>query len=82
MKGSPMPDTDQTPIAELFARNPLELGDRDIAQMVTYYRDRRKRYVLGDMQAGASKPKKKSAKAIALEEAKKVAGALDISDLL
>jgi len=78
-----MPETPQeTPIAELFAGNPLEHGDREIAQMVAYYRARRKRYILGDSQAGATKTKKKSAKSVALEEAQKVAGPIDISDLL
>jgi len=76
-----MPDT---PIAELFARNPLELGDKEIGQMVTYFRDRRKRFVLGDTQAGSTKAKSKkvSAKAASLAEATKAAGPIDISDLL
>jgi len=77
-----MPELEPTPIEQLFARNPLDLEKRDIAHMVDYYRTRRKRYILGDTQAGNTKAKPASAKTKALAEAKKAAGPIDISSLL
>lgn len=71
-----------TPIAELFARDPLDLTRPDRDAMVAHYRKGRKKFILGDAQAGATKIKPKSKKALSLDEAKEATGPLDISDLL
>jgi hypothetical protein len=50
-----------TDIAELFARDPMDLSkDPDIKEMVAYYREKRNQFQLGDTQAGSTKRMKKA----------------------
>ncbi len=69
-------ETPLTDIAELFARDPLELSDRDIGRMVDEFRERRTQYALGNAMAGSTKPKSPKQKAVA-----DLASKLDLSDL-
>lgn len=49
-------------LAELFARDPLNLSDADLDKMVEAYRENRKAFKLGNMQAGkVPSPKQKAA---------------------
>lgn len=66
----------ETDIAELFARDPLELSKQDLTRLVTKFREMRGQYVLGNAMAGSTKPK--SAKAKATMD---LASKLDLSDL-
>ncbi len=69
---------ENTPIAELFARNPGGLDERDIVAIIDKLRSQRHRFVQGDKSAGKVKPTKVSeneAKATA------VTGSLDLDDL-
>lgn len=67
-----MTSTFETPpdaltIAEIFSRNPLNLGRKDIRSIVAFYRSRQKQYNLGNMSAGAkTKVTPKAAAALAL----------------
>ena len=45
-------------IAELFARDPLELSKQDLGEIVTYYRQKRAQFNLGDKTAGSTKKMK------------------------
>lgn len=72
----------ETSIGELFARDPLSLTRADRDQMVAAFRKNRKKFILGDTQAGSTKKKPVSEKAKALAEAKEKTGPLDISSLL
>ena len=47
-------------IAELFARDPLELSKQDIGEIVNYYRQKRAQFNLGDKTAGNTKKMKES----------------------
>ena len=67
----------ETDIAELFARDPLELSDIDIGRLVDKFREMRGQYALGNAMAGSTKPKSAKAKAT-LDLASK----LDIGNLL
>ena len=67
----------ETPLAELFATNPLKLSDQDINRIIEKLRSQRKAFVAGNKSAG--KPTNKITKTDKLrEEAKKAAG--DILD--
>lgn len=69
--------SEPTDIAELFARDPLELSDKDIDQMVSKFREMRGQYALGNAMAGSTKPKtEKQKQAISLAEK------LNIGDVL
>ncbi|MBM61937.1 MAG: hypothetical protein CL484_03175 [Acidobacteria bacterium] len=69
---------EDTPIAELFARNPGDLGDSDINAIIAKLRKQRHRFVAGDKTAGKAKPSKTSK---AQEAATNVTGKLDLGDL-
>lgn len=71
----PAPDT---PIAELFARNPGDLAESDIHQIIDKLRSQRHRFVNGDKAAGKAKPTKTAQKEAA---ATKVTGKLDLDEL-
>lgn len=45
-------------IAELFARDPLELTKADIGEIVSYYRTARAAFNLGEKSAGSTKKMK------------------------
>ena len=47
-------------IQELFQKDPLQLTQEDLKEMVMYYRDRRNQFNLGDTQAGSAKKIKKA----------------------
>lgn len=68
-----------TPIAELFARNPGDLGEQDIQLLINKYRSQRHRFLAGDKTAGSPRPPTKTAKAQAA--AQKVTGELDLGAL-
>ncbi len=44
-----------TDIGMLFQRDPLQLSDQDIDELIAYYRSKRTAFVLGDKSAGATK---------------------------
>lgn len=69
---------EDTPIAELFARNPGDLSDRDITAIIAKLRSQRHRFVAGDKTAGKAKPSKTSE---AQTKAQSVTGKLDLGDL-
>ena len=73
------PSAPDTPIAELFARDPLDLSKQDIEAVVAHFRASRIRYVQGDLSAGSSKPKAQTKTSQDLE-AKKIAK-VTLSDL-
>ena len=60
-----MTDTPETDIAELFARDPLQLSDQDIGRMVDKFREMRGQYALGNAMAGSTKPKTAKQKTVA-----------------
>lgn len=45
-----------TDIAELFARNPLELTAEDVTSIVVEMRKSRHAFTLGNVKAGSTKP--------------------------
>jgi len=63
-----MTDTQpETDIAELFQRDPTKLSERDITAIITKFRGSRKQFMLGNTNAGSTKPKTEKQKtAIAL----------------
>ena len=67
-----------TPIAELFARDPLDLAKQDIQKIIEVLRAKRKRFKAGDKTAGRTTPTKSS---IAQAKAQEVTGKLDLDDL-
>lgn len=73
-----MTDNEETPIAELFARDPYQLSKQDLDSIITKLRSQRKRYVSGDKSAGSPRPSKASK---AQSEAAKITGDLDLGDL-
>jgi len=73
-------DTPDTPLSELYARDPLELSRSDVMQIVTKLRAQRKQFVAGNMTVGKA-PSKKSAVQKKSEAASKVVGELDLGDL-
>lgn len=69
-----------TPIAELFARDPLKLSDQDLDAIIAHLRQSRQRFVAGNLSAG--KPEaKKSVTQKAGEAALKITGELDLGEL-
>ena len=54
-------------IAELFARNPLQLTTTDLEEIVKKFRESRGQFVVGNMKAGSTKP---------LTEKQKITGGL------
>lgn len=52
-------------LAELFARDPLELSDDDIRSIVEEMRKSRHAFNAGNASAGSTKPKTEKQKAIA-----------------
>lgn len=71
-------DEPQTTLAQLFAMDPLAYSDQDLDRIIAEFRDKRKQFNLGNLQAGSTKPK--SAKAAASLELGKRLG-LDLGDL-
>lgn len=51
-------------IAELFARDPLQLSQQDIETMVAEMRKSRHAFNAGNMKAGSTKPKTEKQKAV------------------
>lgn len=49
-------------ISELFDRDPLELSDRDLRQIVDHLRENRSKFIAGEIQAGSAKKAKAPAK--------------------
>lgn len=45
-------------IAELFSRDPLKLTKEDIGEIISYYRQKRAQFNLGDKTAGSTKKMK------------------------
>lgn len=52
-------------IAELFARDPLQLSQQDIETIVVEMRKSRQSFNAGNMKAGSTKPKTEKQKAVA-----------------
>lgn len=52
-------------IAELFARDPLELGEQDIDLIIGKFREMRGQYNLGSAMAGSTKAKTPKQKQVA-----------------
>lgn len=52
-------------IAELFARDPLQLSQQDIETIVVEMRKSRASFNAGNMKAGSTKPKTEKQKAVA-----------------
>jgi len=50
-------------IAELFARDPLDLTKSDVTEIILHFRKCRSQFNLGNMSAGSTKPKSEKAKA-------------------
>ena len=65
-----------TDIAELFARDPLDLSAQDLDTIIGKFREMRGQYNLGNAMAGNTKPKSAKQK-VALDLAAK----LDLGDL-
>lgn len=59
---------DNSPIATLFATDPLNLTRENIVTIVEHLREQRSRFNLGDQSAGRAKPRKptKGDKAMAI----------------
>jgi len=71
----------ETPIAELFARDPLNLSSQDIDSIVNHLRSQRHRFIQGDMKAGTTKPRAVSKTTAKEGEALKAAGDFNLDDL-
>lgn len=67
-----------TDIAELFARDPLDLSDQDIDAIIVKFREQRSQYNMGNAMAGSTKPKTAKQKQVA-DLASQIN--LDLSDL-
>lgn len=57
-----------TDIADIFAKDPLELTREDITEVIAYYRSRRAQFALGDTQAGNPKKIRKPSVVAELKE--------------
>lgn len=79
MPDLPLDEPVDTPIAELFARNPGDLSANQIDLIIAKLRSQRSRFLTGDKTAGSPKPPSKTKKAELA--ATKVTGALDLGDL-
>ena len=60
-----MTDEAPTDIAELFARDPLELSAQNLDQIIARLREQRSQFNLGNAMAGSMKPKTEKQKTIA-----------------
>lgn len=71
-----------TPIAELFAKDPLDLTDQDLDKIVAVLREQRSRFVnLGDK--GVGKPEARKGKTQKTKEsAQDILKKVDLGDLL
>lgn len=69
----------ETTVAQLFARNPGDLGSSEIELLINKLRDQRNRFTLGDKSAGSPRPP--SAAKQKENAALKVTGQLDLGDL-
>lgn len=71
-----------TPLAELFAKDPLSLTDQDLDKIVAQLREQRHRFV-SVADKGVGKPEARKGKAQKTKEsAQDVAKKLDLDDLL
>lgn len=68
--------TEPTDIAELFARDPLNLSEIDLDRLIAKFREMRGQYVLGNAMAGSTKPKTAKQKQVM-----DLASKLDLGDL-
>ena len=68
-----MTDEAPTDIAELFARDPLELSAQNLDQIIARLREQRSQFNLGNAMAGSMKPKTAKQKTVA-----DLAGKLDL----
>jgi hypothetical protein len=68
-----------TDIQELMARDPANCTREDIAEIVAYFRTARANFNLGNLMAGATKPRAASSSAT---KAVAATGKLDLSTLL
>lgn len=59
-----MTDEAPTDIAELFARDPLDLSAQNIDQIIARLREQRSQFNLGNAMAGSMKPKTEKQKTI------------------
>lgn len=75
-----MPEVAETPIAELFARDPMKLSDQDLSTIIEKLRASRAQFVGGSMVAGKPEAKKSTSQK-AGEAALKIAGDLGELDL-
>lgn len=73
------PVVNDTPIAELFARNPGDLSSDDLDQVIAKLRTQRKQFIGGNLSAGSPRPPSAAAKKTAA--AQKVTGKIDLSSL-
>jgi len=71
---------EQTPVAELFERDPLSLSQQDLMSVISHLRESRKKFVAGSMTAGKPAAKKTAAEKKA-EAIAKVTGDVDLGDL-
>lgn len=69
----PTPEED-TPIAEMFARDPFKHTTQSLDAIIKTLREQRHRFKAGDKSAGSPKPKSKTA--LKQEEAMKIGGDL------
>lgn len=66
-----------TDMTELFARDPLKHTRESIDEIITYYRNARANFILGEKSAGSTK----KAKAAAMPKGERL-GSLDLDELL
>lgn len=57
MSDTPAPAADSAPLADLYAKDPLDLTATDLDRMVSELRNQRARFNLGEKSAGSAKPK-------------------------
>ena len=70
---------EETPISELFARDPLKLSQQDLDSIIAKLREQCSKFVGGNLTAG--KPAKKTAAVKAGQALLDKLGDLDIGDL-
>jgi len=73
--------TDTAPIAELMARDPLNLSDRDLDAIIADLRHSRSRFVLSDDKKIGTPPARKSAAQNAKEARSKALDGVSLDDL-
>lgn len=76
-----MPEN-ETPIAELMARDPLKLSNVDLDRIIAELRKQRSHFVLSDDKKIGTPSSRKSAAQVKKEKARELLENKDISDLL